>query len=76
MKVWRPRLECVDTMVTDVEFVKGEHVLVSSGTQEFWVQLLAFVKQKEFLGLVCSRTHRLYGSILALKQEHILGYAY
>lgn len=72
MEVWRPRLVENEELPADVSFVKGQHVLVSTKTQErIWVQILATVQQK-YIGSVCSRMHTSFGRILEFKHSNIL----
>ena len=71
MKVWRPRL-VVNEEDALTELEKGQHVLVSNGPNEFWVQVLAFVKQNIYLGMVCSRMNQSFGRILEFKPYNVL----
>ena len=70
--LWRPRLVEGDALI---EYEKGQHVLLSTGAHEFWVQVLGYVKRNIYIGLVCSRMHR-FGELLEFKQNHVLALAY
>jgi hypothetical protein len=74
MQVWRPRL-VVREGEMPFELEKGQHVLVSNGANDLWIQVLAFVKRNVYIGLVCNRIHNHFGKLLEFKHMNVLASA-
>ena len=56
----------------DSSFITGQHVLVCTATERMWVKIISELKQKLYVGYVCSRMHKSFGKVLQFKQSNIL----